>query len=112
MIRNPYQQYRATTVQTANPVDLVLMLYKGILRFTQQGIEAVERKDVKVAHEGFTRAQDVIAELVSTLDFEQGGDVARNLIAVYEYAHRQLVTANMRKDAALAREVIRIFREL
>ena len=112
MLANPYQQYRATKVGTASPVDLVVMLYQGVVRFTRAGIEATERGDVQAAHKGFVRAQDIIAELVSTLDHDRGGEVAKQLLALYDYAFRRLVEANCKKDVVPAREVIGIFRDL
>jgi flagellar secretion chaperone FliS len=112
MLPNPYQQYRSTKVGTASPVDLVVMLYQGVVRFTRQGIEAIEQGDVQAAHKGFTRAQDIIAELVGTLDHDRGGEVAKQLLTLYDYAFRRLVEANCKKDIVPAREVIRIFRDL
>src|SRR5205085_10274782 len=97
MIANPYQQYRANAVETASPVELVLMLYKGVLRFTQRGLLAVEQGELESAHESFIRAQEIVLELSQSLDLEQGGDLARNLQALYIYAYRLLVEANFRK---------------
>ena len=112
MTPNPYQQYRSTRVETASRVDLVVMLYQGVVRFTRAAIEATERGDVKAAHRGFTRAQDIVAELIATLDHDRGGDVAKQLLALYDYAFRRLVEANCKKDPAPGLEVIRMFREL
>ena len=52
---NPYQQYRATKVQTAGSVDLVVMLYQGAVKFTRIGIAAIERNDQRAAHGGDRR---------------------------------------------------------
>ncbi len=112
MLADPYQQYRATKVGTASPVNLVVMLYQGVVRFTRAGIEATERGDVQAAHRGFVRAQDIIAEPVSALDHDRGGEVAKQLLALYDYAFRRLVEANCKKDPAPGLEVIRMFREL
>ena len=112
MLANPYQQYRVTKVGTASPVDLVVMPYQGVVRFTRAGIEATERGDVRAAHRGFVRAQDFIAELVSALDHDRGGEVAKQLLALYDYAFRRLVQARGKKDVVPAREVIQIFRDL
>lgn len=112
MIANPYQQYRATTVETANPVELVTMLYQGVLRFTQRAIQAVERRDIGEAHANFVRAQAIVIELTAHLDLQGGGAVARNLQALYTYAYDRLVEANCRKSIAPAAEVVRLFREL
>lgn len=112
MLSNPYHQYRSTAVETARPIDLVVMLYKGAVRFTQRGIQAVERQDITEAHTSFVRAQDIIAELVSGLNLEQGGAIASQLGAIYDYVHRLLVEANCKKSIAPASEALKLLTEL
>jgi flagellar protein FliS len=112
VIANPYQQYRATAIETASPLGIIVLLYQGVLRFTQRGIQAVERRDVAEAHTSFVRAQAIVLELAAHLDMEAGGEPARNLNALYVYANRRLVEANVRKEVVPAVEVVRIFREL
>jgi flagellar protein FliS len=112
MTANPYLKYRVNSIETADPVRLVLMLYQGVLRFTQRGIQASERQEIQVAHESFVRAQAIVAELMSSLNLEAGGEIARNLMALYEYSHRRLVEANCRKCSEPAAEVVELFREL
>jgi flagellar protein FliS len=112
MLPNPYQQYRATKVQTAGSVDLVVMLYQGAVKFIRLGIEAIERDDAKAAHESLVRAQDIVVELLSSLNREEGGQIASQLSGVYDYCFRRLILANVKKDTDPAREVLRIMREL
>ena len=109
---NPYQQYRATKVETAGPVDLVVMLYQGAVRFIRLGIEAMERDDTQTAHTNLVRAQDIVVELLGSLNREAGGQIAVQLASGYDYCFRRLVTANVKKDPEPAREVIRILRDL
>jgi flagellar protein FliS len=109
---NPYQQYRATKVETAGSVDLVVMLYQGAVRFIRLGIEALERDDAKTAHTNLVRAQDIVVELLGSLNREEGGEIAGQLAGIYDYCFRRLVLANVRKDTAPAREVARILRDL
>ena len=109
---NPYQQYRATKVETAGSVDLVVMLYQGAVRFIRLGIEAMERNDTQTAHTNLVRAQDIVVELLGSLNREEGGQVAVQLASVYDYCFRRLVTANVKKDPAPAREVVGILRDL
>jgi flagellar protein FliS len=109
---NPYQQYKATKVQTAGKVDLVVMLYQGAVRFIRLGIEAMERSDKHAAHESLVRAQDIIVELLGSLNREEGGQIATQLSGLYDYCFRRLIHANVKKDASAAREVLRIMREL
>ena len=112
MLPNPYQQYRATKVQTAGSVDLVVMLYQGAVRFIRLGIDALERDDAKAAHENLVRAQDIVVELLGSLNREAGGQIADQLAGVYDYCFRRLVLANVKKDIEPAREVLGIVRDL
>ena len=112
MLPNPYQQYRATKVQTAGSVDLVVMLYQGAVKFIRLGIEGIERQDGKAAHESLVRAQDIVVELLSSLNREEGGQIASQLSGVYDYCFRRLVLSNVKKDPAPAREVLGIVRDL
>jgi flagellar protein FliS len=109
---NPYQQYRATKVETAGSVDLVVMLYQGAVRFIRVGLEALDRQNLTTVNENFVKAQNIIVELRGSLDHERGGDISKQLSGLYDYAYRQLLQANLKKDPAPAREVLSILREL
>ena len=109
---NGYQAYRQTQAQTAAPGELVVMLYRGAIRFAGAGAEAIEAKDLQAAHNALIRAQAIVSELSETLDMDRGGDLAANLLAIYQYLNRRLVEANLRKDATIAREVDQLLREL
>jgi len=109
---NAFQVYRQTQAQTAAPGELVVMLYRGAVRFVTTAITAIEARDVEAAHTNLVRAQAIISELLETLDLERGGEIARRLTSIYEYLNQRLVEANIRKDAVPAREVERFLREL
>lgn len=109
---NAYQMYRQTQAQTAPPGELVLMLYRGAARFVAAAIEGIESRNIQTAHTNLTKAQAVITHLHQTLDTSRGGQVSASLASIYEYLNRRLVEANVRKDAAPAREVEGHLREL
>src|SRR5215471_10686099 len=81
---NPYQQYRATKVETAGAVDLIVILYQGAVRFIRLGIEAIVRDDPQTAHTNLVRAQDIVVELLGSLNREEGGQIAVQLASVYD----------------------------
>jgi flagellar protein FliS len=87
---NAYQVYRQTQTQTAAPGELVLMLYRGAVRFLSAAIDAIEARNVPEAHDKLLKAQAIVSNLLESLDVERGGDVARNLSALYEYMLRRL----------------------
>ena len=80
MLTYQHDVYRTTATTTAAPLDLVVMLYQGALRFAQQGIQATERGDPAAAHSSFVRAQDVVAELMGSLNLDAGGEVAAGAV--------------------------------
>jgi flagellar protein FliS len=88
------------------------MLYQGAVRFVRLGIDALDRSDLNTAHTNLVRAQDILVELIGSLNRDAGGQIAVQLASIYDYCFRQLVTANIKKDPMPAREVIGILRDL
>jgi len=107
---NPAATYKAQGVLTAAPGELTLMLYNACLRFMKQGVVAIDARDIEDANTALTRAQDVLCELMSSLDFTYA--VAENLLSLYEYFYRILVEANLRKDARGVISCIEMMTEL
>jgi flagellar protein FliS len=109
-VANVYQQYRQTSIQTASPEQLVLMLYDGIVRFLEQSKQALlDGKDVA---EPIGRAQDIIVELLSSLNREAGGDVATNLARLYDFWLQWLFQAQLKKNTQKIDEVLGMVREI
>jgi len=102
---DPYRQYQTTQVSTAGPAQLTLMCYDGALRFLLQGREAMIARRYDVQDKNIGRAQALLSELLKGLDFERGGEVARNLDAVYRYLYDRLTHANRADDVAALDEV-------
>ncbi len=108
---NPYDHYRKVATETADPLELVIMLYRGAINYLTLAEAAIARRDVEGAHLQFVRAQEIVAELMGTLNLD-AGEVAVNLSRVYDYAQRRLIEANIRKDPVLSKEVRGILVEL
>ncbi len=106
---NAYAQYRQTSIQTAPPEQLVVMLYDGAIRFLEQAKLAIT--DGRDASAPIGRAQDIIVELLASLD-HSAGPVADNLLRLYEFWIQRLFQASIRKDAAMVEEVAAMVRDL
>jgi flagellar protein FliS len=104
--------YRQTEVQSRTPVELVVMLYDGALRFAALGSEAQRRGDIRARRDATTRLLAVLSELQSTLDLERGGDVAASLDALYTYMSHRVLAATMNNDAAPLEEIQRLLTPL
>lgn len=111
MTSNPYSAYQMNQIFTVPQEKLVLMLYEGALRFCRQGEIALEKRDYAQVNENLIRAQEILGELMATLNFE-AGEIAQNLYRLYEFMHWYLIQANVKKDAKIIREVIELLQDL
>lgn len=88
---NPYQK---TAIQTASKEELVLMLYNGAIKYTSSSIDHLKAKNFPDASKNICRAQAIIVELLNSLNFEVGGDIAKNLEYLYSVMVDNLTVAN------------------
>ena len=111
MRTNARTAYLDASVATASPARLLVMLFDRLVLDVQRGLESQRSVDFEATHRHLTHAQDILLELTSSLRPEQfkGG---YELAALYGYLHRQLVTANVRKDAAITAEVLSLVTDL
>lgn len=101
-----------TQVETATPGRLLLLLYDGALKRLHQAKVAMQAGEHETAHRHLLRVQDIVVELLISLDHSTGGEVAGNLHRLYDYLYRTLVQANIRRDVSLIDEVRGILGDL
>lgn len=113
---NPYarqaDQYKKNQIETATPEEILIMLYEGAIRFLLIAKKANAANDIEKSHKNIVKAQHIIREFMSSLDMDIGGEMAVNLMRLYEYLHYQLIQANIKKDMALIDEVVDHLRSL
>ncbi|EGO62300.1 flagellar export chaperone FliS [Acetonema longum] len=102
--------YKNQQIMTASPEELTLMLYNGALKFMTESVQAIEEKKYEKAHETNIRSQNIIREFMTTLDMQY--ELSHNLYEIYDYMHRSLIEANLKKDAAKLKEIRDLLREL
>lgn len=104
--------YRTNQILTAPKNKLVLMLYDGIIKNLNISKIALKEKDNSKVNTHLIKAQDIIMELMTTLNFEAGGEVAKNLYQMYDYMYFKLVRANIDKDMEAIDEILKYSEEL
>ncbi|TVQ78263.1 MAG: flagellar export chaperone FliS [Bradymonadales bacterium] len=92
--RGRINSYQKTSIQTASKEELILMLYNGAIRFTHQAIDHIDKKEFPDGAKNICRAQAIVVELMNALNFDQGGDIAKNLEYLYSVMVDNLTTAN------------------
>lgn len=110
MISSPYEKYKQSSVQTSTPGQLVIMLYDGAIRFVKAGLEGISSDDIPKANMNLGKAQTIISELMSTLNYSY--DISKSLYALYEYMNYLLIQTNIKKKIESGEEVLGYLQEL
>lgn len=110
MTYNAFEQYKQNTVFTATPEELTLMLYDGAIKFINKGKIAIQAGETQKAHEAIIRAQDIIIELLSSLDMKY--EISKNLKDIYDFMMSRLIDANISKNSEPLDEVLGLMTEL
>jgi flagellar protein FliS len=112
--RNPLKTYKETQIKTATQGKLILMLYDGAIRNLNSALENMkqEHRAYDVTNNYLVKTQDIITELMVSLDFEKGGEIAKNLFNLYVFMNRQLLEGNISKDQQPLLEVRKLLTDL
>ena len=112
---NPYaspQAYRSSSVMTASPAQLVVMLYDGAGRFLRQAEIAADEGAWRHAMDRLDKADAIVDELLVTLDVEQGGQLAERLQGIYVFCKRLTIEARLERDADKIRKTASLLANL
>ena len=101
-----------TDIETASPHRLILLLLDGALEKLRSARLAMSRHDIATKGANVGWAMAIIDGLRASLNFEQGGAIAANLDALYDYMNRTLLQANLHNDAGKLGEVERLLNEI
>ena len=103
---NAISAYKETKIKTASQGQLIIMLYDEAVKNLNHGIELIEmdikgKKDpgrIEHINKAFLKAQEIVTELMVSLDFDQGGEIAKNLFSLYSWFIQELLEGNIKQD--------------
>ena len=102
-----------TSVETADPHQLVAMLFEGLIQSVGRARASMARGDLAGKGEQIIKAVRILDEgLKPALNLEQGGEIAVNLSDLYAYCVMRLTQANLRNDDAALGDVLRVIEPL
>jgi flagellar secretion chaperone FliS len=102
---NPYLR---DAVLTASREQLQLMLYDGAIRFTRQGIKGIEDQNWEQCFDGFNRAQKVVLELISALNYDIDRELCARMAGIYNFIYRKLVESGSRREVVPAQDALHL----
>jgi flagellar protein FliS len=110
--KNPYSQYKETQIATANQGKLIVMLYDGAIKFLNIAVENMAPRTYDVVNINIIKAQDIITELLLSLNMKEGGEISQNLFGLYMYFKKELLQANIQKNADIIINVLKLLKDL
>ena len=109
---NGIQSYRKTNITTSDPMRLVIMCYEGAIDSLKLAKEKIKEKDYEKKGKAIKKTQDIIEELLCSINLEKGGAIASNLSSLYNYMLRRILHGDVNRDMSAIDEVIWMLNEL
>jgi len=106
------RSYRETNFLSADPLKLVRMCYEGAIGCLKLSRDAYIARDYEAKGKALVKTLDIIHELNASLDMKKGGEVAKNLRALYLFMTQALTEADLKKDLTVFDDVIQMLEEL
>lgn len=108
-LANQYMKYMSQSVSASTPGEQIVMLFEHAALKLTKAIQSIDAKDVPGAHNAIVRAQNIYQFLSDNLDMRY--EISKNLYALYQFAIDELTTANIKKDPAILRQILKMTRE-
>ncbi|HLK67619.1 MAG TPA: flagellar export chaperone FliS [Bryobacteraceae bacterium] len=103
MWQDAHDTYLESRVLSADPIELVRMLYQSAMRGVENARRHLAAGDIGARARSISHASAVVIELATSLDLERGGEISKNLAQLYDYMLRKLTEANLQqRDEPLA----------
>ena len=103
---NALSTYKETKIKTAGQGQLIVMLYDETVKQLTRAVELIDlnnkqKKDpgkIEQISKAVMKTEEIITELMVSLDFENGGEISKTLFSLYTWFNRELLEANINQD--------------
>lgn len=95
------RQYQDSAVQGATPIELVVLLFDSAIDDMRRALAAMRGGDIEARSVQIGHAMMVLQQLQGTLDFERGGEAARQFEQFYNLVRAKLLEAQIRGSSDL-----------
>lgn len=109
---NAFSQYVNNQVMTSSPGKILLMAYDGAIKFSRIALERMKEGNLFEQGIYINKTQNIIMELVGTLNADADPDLAENLESLYVYMYDTITQANINDDVKALERVIKILSDL
>jgi flagellar protein FliS len=106
MPQSPYDIYLESRIESAEPIQLIRLLYQGALDAVREARRHLASGDIAARSQAVSKAFEILTELTTSLDRTRGGEIATRLVQLYDYLQRRLLEANARQQDEPLAEVL------
>jgi len=97
MSHTAHDAYLEGRVLSADPIELIRLLYQGCTDAVREARHCLAKGEIAGRSHWISRANDILAELILSLDRQRGGEIGERLALLYDYMQRQLMDAHVRQ---------------
>ncbi len=114
----PYAAYQQTGIKTASKGKLIVMLYEGALQNMNSASRLFDSQkklpanSIEKFHNHVVKTQEIITELMVSLNMEEGGEIAQNLMSLYQFFNRELMDVCINHDYAKLQDIHKLVADL
>jgi flagellar secretion chaperone FliS len=108
MPSNPYAAYLEASITTAEPVELIRMLYRGALEAVRDAAASQAAGQIQERSRALSKASDILRELSLSLNHKVEPAISKNLLELYDYMQRRLMAAHLQQSDIAIEEVSRL----
>ena len=112
MWQNAHSAYLESRILSAEPLELVRMLYQAGVEAVSQARRHLAAGEIRERAGAISRAAEILIELETSLDCERGGEISQNLARLYEYMRHRLAEAHLEQRDSPLGEVLELMTTL
>jgi len=107
-----YKAYQGNQIEGSGPLGLILLTYEALNKALARAEFAIEAGDLAAEAEHVGRALEAVVELTTSLNMEEGGEVAKNLASIYNYMFKRLTEGMCTSSTEHVKEVMQLAQTL
>ncbi len=104
--------YQKAQLEGLSQRDLIVMCYRGCIKYLQDAQQKLDAGDAEGFSDLIEKAHRVVFHLYTTLDMQQGGEIAQKLADLYSYIINQIYLLNATKNPELIVTIVRLLTTL
>jgi flagellar secretion chaperone FliS len=111
-IKEITDNYQRMEMTTADPKRLIVLCYDRAINSLKLAIDHYKTRNFEAKAREIQKVQDIIGALRTALDFQNGGEVAVNLDALYSFMTRHITEADLKKDVGALKLIVNMLEEI